>query len=467
MRVLRSGIICLISALAALAIGSPGPSRAAAASDNVVLQWNQALLEAVRTVRFAPPMTARALAIAHTCMFDAWAAYDAVADGVHWSISLRRPASEHTEANKAEAISFAAHAALMDLFPSQAPLFNSLLASLGYLAPGPAGTVGSTACQAVLAFRHVDGSNQLGDLHPGSYSDYTGYTPLNTVDVINDPNRWQPLATATGPQSFLAPHWGHVTPFALTSGDAVRPAPPPLYPHGNYIKEANQILHFSAKLDDRAKMIAEYWADGPGSATPSGHWNLFAQAVSRRDGHTLDQDVKMFFALGNALLDVSVAVWDCKRLFDFVRPVTAIHYLYGGKPIRAWAGPGLGTRLMDGWLFRSYIATPPFAEYVSGHSAFSAASAQILALFTGSDRLGALVTFAAGSSTIEPGITPAEAITLSWMTFSEAADEAALSRRLGGIHFESGDRSARALGRQVGEMAWNKATGFFEGTERP
>ena len=455
-------LTCAIVAQAAV----PGPQTAAAASDTVVVQWNQALLQAVSSTRFAPMLAARALAVTHTCMYDAWAAFDPVADGVHWTTSLRQPTGEHTDANKVEAISFAAHAALVDLFPSQKSLFDSLLSSLALSAPGTAGAVGLAACQAVLDFHHADGSNQLGDLHFGAYSDYTGYAPVNTVDAVNDPNRWQPLATAGGPQEFLTPHWGFVQPFALTSLDDVRPGPPPLYPDGRYIREANQILHFSAKLDDRSKMIAEYWADGPASVTPPGHWNLFAQAVARRDAYGLDEEVKMFFALGNAMLDTSIAVWDCKRFYDFVRPVTAIRFLYGGKPVRMWAGLGLGTRLMDGSQFRSYIPTPPFAEYVSGHSAFSAAGAEILASFTGSDRLDLSVTFSPGSSTIEPGITPTKPITLSWATFREAADEAALSRRLGGIHFQSGDLAARTLGRSVGQLVWRKAIQFFDGSAR-
>jgi Domain of unknown function (DUF6851)/VCPO second helical-bundle domain len=466
-RMHRVAIVLLTSAIGLLGAGVPGGQVAAAASDTVVVQWNQVLLQAVRNTRLAPMLTARALAVTHTCMYDAWAAYDAMAVGVQSSMSLRRPAGERTVANKAEAINFAARAALVDLFPSQTSLFDALLASLGYATPGLAGAVGLIACEAVLADRHLDGSNQLGDLHPGAYSDYTGYQPVNTIDTIVDPNRWQPLATAAGSQQFLAPHWGLVKPFALTSLDAVRPAPPPLYPDGNYIQEANQILHLSAKLDDRSKMIAEYWADGPASVTPPGHWNLFAQAVSRRDAHGLDEDVKMFFALGNAMLDASVAVWDCKRFFDSERPVTAVRFLYGGKPVRAWAGPGLGTTLIDGSQFRSYIPTPPFPEYVSGHSAFSAAGAEILASFTGSDFLGLSVTFPPGSSSIESGITPAESVTLSWRRFSEAADEAAFSRRLGGIHFQSGDLAARALGRLVGQLVWSKSTVFFEGGVRP
>lgn len=456
--------LCLTSVLLATGASRAG-APVVAASDTIVVQWNQALLQAVRNTRFAPMLTARALAITHTCMYDAWAAYDPVADGVYWQTELRQPPGEHVQTNKAEASSFAAHAALTDLFPSQAVIFDTLLASLGYSTPGMAGTIGLEACGTVLEQRHHDGSNQLGDLHAGSYSDYTGYTPVNTVALIFDPNRWQPLLVAGAPQQFLTPHWGLVQPFAVNLGN-IRPGPPPRYPHGTYIAEANQILHFSARLDDRTKMIAEYWSDGPATSTPPGHWNLFAQAISRRDGHTLDEDVKMFFALGNAMLDASIAAWDCKRVYDSERPVTALHYLYDGKPVRAWAGPGLGTRLIDGRQFRSYIPTPPFAEYVSGHSTFSAAGAEILASVTGTDLFGLSVALPAGSSMIEPGVTPASPVTLSWRTFSEAAAEAGLSRRIGGIHFESGDLQGQILGRRVGRMVWSKSLTFFDGSAR-
>jgi hypothetical protein len=457
----KAGLVC-ITLIILLGAGQAAGQAAAVAGDNVVLQWNGRLLQAVGNTRFAPMLTARALAITHTCMYDAWAAYDAVADGVYWTRDLRQPAAEHTSAARAEAVSFAAHLALTDLFPTQAALFDTLLSSLAYSTPGAPGLIGQEACQAVLDGRRDDGANQAA-----GYADYTGYMPVNPVHTIYDPNRWQPLATPAGSQQFLTPHWGLVAPFAVTSLDDVRPPPPPLYPHGTYIKEANQVLHLSAQLDDRSKVIAEYWNDGPGSATPPGHWNLFAQAVSRRDGHTLDDDVKMFFALGNALLDASIAVWDCKRFFDSPRPVTVIRFLYGGKPVRAWAGPGLGTGLIDGQQFRSYIPTPPFAEYVSGHSAFSAASAEVLAAFTRSDLLGVSVTFPPGSSAIEPGLTPAAPVTLAWRTFADAAAEAGVSRRLGGIHLESGDLAARVLGRQVGSLVWSQSQRFFDGSAGP
>ena len=196
--------------------------------------------------------------------------------------------------------------------------------------------------------------------------------------------------------------------------------------------------------------------------TPPGHWNLFAQAVSRRDGHSLDHDVRLFFALGNALLDASVAVWDCKRRHDFARPITATRSCMPASRSARGQVRASAPDSIDGARFRSYIPTPPFAEYVSGHSTFSAASAEILALFTGSDRFGFSVAFPPGSSFVEPGVTPAATVVLSWPTFSEAADEAGLSRRFGGIHFESGDLQARALGRRIGRQVWRRAMQFVD-----
>jgi hypothetical protein len=455
----------VIAALSLVLIAMPQIARAERSEEprpvSAVITWNRALLEAVRTERFAPMFTARALAITHTCAYDAWAAYDRTARGVYWTYSLRRPRAERTVANKAEAISYAAHTALVDLFPAQRAAFDGVLASLGFASPGPSGALGIAACESVLQNRHSDGSNQLGDLHTGPYSDYTGYVTFKTATGRDDPNHWQPL----GAQQFLAPHWGRVQPFAIANLDALRPASPPLHPGADYISDADHVLELSAQLDDNTKMIAEYWADGPASETPPGHWTLIAEAVSARDHHSLDDDVRMFFLLGNAMLDASIAVWDCKRAYDFVRPTTAIRFLYSGKKIRAWV-PGGGTALIDGSLFQSYIPTPPFAEYVSGHSTFSAAAAEVLRLFTRSNALDLSATFPAGSSRIEPGLTPSAPITLTWRTLSEAAAQAGLSRRYGGIHFESGDLAGRTLGRRVARLVWAKSRQLFDGDSR-
>jgi hypothetical protein len=160
-----------------------------------------------------------------------------------------------------------------------------------------------------------------------------------------------------------------------------------------------------------------------------------------------------------------------KRAYDSVRPVTAIPFLFQGKKIRAWGGPGKGTIEMDGSQWIPYqpasFPTPPFPDYVSGHSTYSAAAASILTSWTGSDHFDYSARFAAGSSKIEPGVTPAHEVVLRWQTFTEAANEAGMSRRYGGIHFRRADLAGRELGRMVAAKAWARAQSYFDGTAKP
>ena len=484
-------------ALARIAVVSVALCPTAAWSEgglkpNVVIQWNNAALQGVRDSRIGPPMVARALAIVHTCIYDAWAAYDERALGTQLGGSLRQQHSKHKRANQNKAISFAAYRAAVDLFPvDKASVFDPLMAQLGY-DPNDISTdtttpsgIGNVACAAVLTFRHNDGSNQLGNLTASGapYADYTGYVPVNppsTVPVnpatVVDVNHWQPLSyfDATGTfvtPKYIAPFWGKVTPFALISGDQFRAliaqSGPVLFGSPIFLQQAQDLVTFSANLTDEQKMIAEYWADGPHSELPPGHWDLFAQFVSARDHHELADDVKMFFAMTNAIFDGGIVAWDAKRAFNSVRPVTAIPFLFQGQQIQAWGGPGKGTVGMDGsnWIpyQPSTFPTPPFPECSSGHSTFSAAGAEILKLFTGSDRFGNSVTFPAGTSRIEPGVTPAQPLTLSWQTFSDAADQAGISRRYGGIHFEIGDLTGRVTGRLVADQVWAKAVSLWSG----
>jgi hypothetical protein len=151
-----------------------------------------------------------------------------------------------------------------------------------------------------------------------------------------------------------------------------------------------------------------------------------------------------------------------------VRPITAVRFLMAGQDIQAWGGAFKGTQTIKGEQFQSYQIgtqpTPAFPEFSSGHSAFSAAAAEVLKSFTGSDTFGNSVTKKAGTSPVEPGAVPATDITLSWPTFSAAADQAGMSRRYGGIHFREGDLQSRAMGRKVGAQAWAKAQQYFAGT---
>ncbi|HEX2275040.1 MAG TPA: vanadium-dependent haloperoxidase [Acidimicrobiales bacterium] len=488
--------------IAALSILGVAPLRAEAAQRprkaNVVLTWNDAFLEGVRRSTLGPPTVSRALAIAHTCIYDAWAAYDRVAVGTQLGGSLRRPPRERIPANVEKAVSFAAYRAAADLFPeSRAGVFDPLMVRLGYDprdtsldVSTPAG-VGNRACAAVLEFRHHDGANQLGDHPTGrsgvAYSDYTGYLPANDPmdlsapfdpSTVRDPSRWQPLryTNASGSvvtQSFVGPFWNRVVGFALPSNSELRSSTgPAVFGSAEYEEQARNLLEVSARLTDREKVIAEYWADGPRTELPPGHWNLFAQYVSLRDDHGtgpagVEADVKMFFALNNALFDAGIVAWDNKIAFDSVRPVTAIRYLFRGQKVSAWGGPYQGTATIDGEAWTPYqpttFPTPPFGEYSSGHSNFSAAGAEILRLATGSDRFGLSVTVPAGRSRVEPGAVPAADVTLEWGTFKEAADEAGVSRRYGGIHFAQGDEEGRATGRQCAGVAWAKAQALFEG----
>jgi hypothetical protein len=219
------------------------------------------------------------------------------------------------------AISYAAYRAMLDLFPSDTALFVSLMNSLGYNSNGgstntmtPTG-VGNVAAQAVISYRHGDWANQLN-----GYADTTGYVPKNdpTLPITQiNPLFWQPLIVNGRAQKYLTPHWGTVAPFALTSSSQFRPAGPvrPTGPVQNdpaYQGQAITIVQYNANLTDTTKTTADYWANGPHSETPPGHWELFAQYtsaqyVSHRNNNDSNADVKMFFALSNAVFDAGIS----------------------------------------------------------------------------------------------------------------------------------------------------------------
>ncbi|OAB61635.1 calcium-binding protein [Leptolyngbya valderiana BDU 20041] len=476
--------------------------------------WDRAIQTAVINASPGPTIASRAYGMVHTAMFDAWAAYSPDAIGTQLWDNLQRPAAENTEANKIEAMSFAAYRVASDLFPEEVAVFDALMAQLG-LDPSnttedatTAAGIGNLSAEALLEFRRNDGSNQLGN-----YADTTGYAPTNTSpEAIAALDRWTPEHVpiddeTASLQSFLTPQWGQVIPFALSSGDVLRPVEPEpfLLPGVNatvdvsaktialddgmelaissdlvgtvinpaFVEQTQEIVDFSANLTDEQKLIAEFWEDGGGTSFPPGTWMTFGQFVSARDDRTLDEDASMFFALGNAVFDAGIATWESKVFHDYVRPVRAVRELGAlgliGTPgtddvtsetgfvIEAWS-PDRGTQTILAENFLTYQTpgsdpSPPFAEYTSGHSAFSAASAEVLRSLSGSDAFGASVTFQPGESRFEPGSTPQQAVTLAWNTFTEAADEAGISRLYGGIHFEDGDLNGRTLGRQVGTAA--------------
>ncbi|HEX9647372.1 MAG TPA: vanadium-dependent haloperoxidase [Alphaproteobacteria bacterium] len=501
-----------------------------AAQNTVVTRWNLAALEAICAGRPLPTVVARELFLLHAAIFDAWAAYDETARPLYWEGFVRRPAAERSAAAKSEAISFAALEVLLELYPDHAVEFLDRLHREGFddrdfLAPPPGSParIGIAAAGAVLDRRAGDGANSAG-----GYADISGYRPANAPDAglgDIDPNRWQPLVVTdfdparrpTGfvldpqrfdpeaygrfaPQMFVTPHWAWIEPFALDGGDQLRPPPPPQYGnhepyidargrqttyHQAYIDQFDEVMEMQAALTDEQMIIAQVWShDGPYFAAPSGHWNHFAQQISLRDRHGTDDDVKLFLALNGALLDASIAAWDAKIAYDSVRPITAIRFLHRGHRITGWQGRdhGIGPMRGEDWIPYQWTAwaSPAFPEYVSGHSTFAAAAAEVLRLFTGSDRfydpavrVGDLdrdrIREPVGSYVVRhrygafDRAIPVNDVTLRWDTFTAAAEQCGLSRLYAGVHITDANLRALAMGRIAGAQAYRRAERLWQG----
>ncbi len=411
-----------------------------------------------------------------------------------------------------------------------------------------------------------------------------------------DPNRWQPLALEVNVsqggqvqlqalQSYVSPHWGYVEAFALPPSERglpLDPGPPPLLggPESDaaYKEAAVEVIRLSATLDstlaatidisprslgnsplgtndgkgyvlnpvtnaryqenfvalgDFGRVIAEFWADGPDSETPPGHWNTLANEVSDHpelslriggvgeEVSRLEWDVKMYFALNGALHDAAVAAWGSKADYDYVRPISMIRYMGGlgqssdaasssyhpdGLPltpdlvelvseassapggrheqlaghvgqvaVRAWAGnPGNAEDAEGGvdWILavdwvpyqRETFVTPAFAAYVSGHSTFSRAAAEVLTALTGSEYFPAgLGEWTVVRDGLEFEAGPSADVTIQWATYYDAADQAGISRLFGGIHIAADDFRGREMGSICGIAAWELAKQYFDG----
>jgi hypothetical protein len=411
-----------------------------------------------------------------------------------------------------------------------------------------------------------------------------------------DPNRWQPLEIIGGfsqngiptgtTQVAVAPHWGGVAAFGATSpganGAPIDPGPPPRL--GDPATDASlkqqivEIIRNSSRLNpaitttldispasrgnndlatndgygylvnpvtakpyvpevlkaaDFYRAAAEFWADGPRSETPPGHWNVIANDASdhvaelRIGGRgpaveRLEWDVKLYLALNAAVHNAAIVAWGLKGTYDSVRPITLIRYMGGlgqssdpsgrsynrnGLPlvpglievittassasgqrhqalaayvgriaIKAWAGSPndpsttiAGTRWMLATAWVPYqlptFVTPSFPAYVSGHSTFSRAAAEIMAAFTGSAWFpGGLATYVvpAGGLAFERG--PEGDVSLQWATYFDAADQAGQSRLYGGIHIQADDFTGRRLGSLCGRAVWQLVQGYYGGT---
>lgn len=454
--------------------------------NNIAYKWGRIALEATAndTEKFRPrpTVTARMLALVQTAIFDAWSRYDNTAIPVYLQNVERVPEKERTVKNKEAAISYAAYRSMLTYFFSDSVMLKTKMKELGFdpdnysLDPTSPEGIGNLAAKTIIEARYSDGSNQLGTMAGSNgkvYADYTGYKPVNSADTLNDIKRWQPKYFADGKggkfaPACLTPHWGKVKPLLLDSGSQFRSAPPPAIGSAQLAREVKEVVELQVALSDSQKALVEFMRDGPKSVQQAGHWLMFAQDVSVRDKHTLDEDVKMYFAVEAAAMDGFIACWDTKMQYDYARPYSLVHYYYKDKKIKGWGGPGKGMIEMLGQEWRPYspetFLCPPFPSYVSGHSSISGACAEILRLFTGSDTFGIAIKRIPGEMT-EPDNVGAE-VTLRFPTFTATAEMAGISRVLGGYHIQCENTEGLRLGRNVAAAVWKKYLYHINGKEQ-
>src|SRR6184192_4529370 len=373
---------------------------------DVVTEWNSAALGAIRAGHTPPPIASRSLGILHVSIYDA-------VNGIartHEPYLVQSAVS--ASASREAAASAAAHDTLINLFPASASSFDALHAAiLAAIPDGPQKTAGIVwgefVANQILAARANDGSTAIVAPPGGS-----------------GPGMWIPTPPAFLP--YLLPQWGFVAPFGMSSSSQFRPPGPPSLDSQRYAADYNEVKELGAAIGStrtaEQTQIALFWADGAGTETPPGHWNSIAQIIADARGNTLEQNARLFALLNIAMGDAAICAWDAKYEFHFWRPVTAINYV---EPELNWM---------------SFIVTPPFPDYVSGHSAFSGAAATVLPLFYGTDNL----PFTTGSDFL-PGVYR------SFPTCLAAAEEAAVSRLYGGIHLRSANEDGLQAGISIGD----------------
>ncbi len=392
-----------------------GFGAAVTASADMVTDWNERALQAIRTDRTPPPRASRALAIMHVAIYDA----------VNGIAQTSEPYLMTTKApgvtSKEAAAAAAAHAVLTALFPAQGTNLDAGLAlSVADIPDHPGSSKklglawGRAVAHKVLMSRSNDGSTNVVTYTPGT-----------------DPGDWQPTPPLFAP--YLLPQWAFVTPFAMTSPQQFRPPGPPALDSARWAADYNEVKALGAAVGStrtaEQSEIARFWADGGGTETPPGHWNSIAQTISAARGNTLDQNARLFALLNIAMADAAICSWDSKLAFSFWRPVTAIRN--GGTD-------GNDDTVADP-TWSSFIPTPPFPDYTSGHSTFSAAAATVLGTFYGTDTIA--------FTTDSDGLA---GVTRSFTRLSDAAREAAESRLYGGIHYRSANEDGLGAGLGIG-----------------
>ena len=381
-------------------------------SGNPVIDWNTTLLDAVRTASSAPPLASRNMAMVHAAIYDS---VNSISKKYSpYLVSIDAPAGASPEA----ATAAAAHRTLVGLYPAQAGKFDAALqSSLAKIPDGKAKqdgiALGQQVADQIISSRNTDGITKV-----------VQYTPST------DLGSWTPTPPALA--AALAPQWPQVTPFAMTSGSQFRPPGPPALEGAKYAEEVNYVKEIG-KSDSLTRTpdqtaIAKFWANGAGTFTPPGHWNQIAEETATLTGQSLEDSARLFALLNIALADAAISCWDAKYEYNLWRPVTAIRQADTDNNPNTTADPQ--------WL--PLVTTPPFPEYMSGHSTFSGAADAVMSSVFGSD-------FGFG----DKGDRSVNSLR-TYQNFSEAADESGISRLYGGIHFMSANLDGLSAGRNVG-----------------
>jgi PAP2 superfamily len=378
----------------------------------VVIQWNQAVLTAIRTDKPTIGFVTRDLAIVQTAIYDAVNAID------HTSRVFLVHAHARADASPVAAAAAAGLFTAAALFPTDTALFQATYqSSLADIPDGPAKTdgiaVGRFVAEQTLISRVTDGANAVVNYTPGTA-----------------PGDWRPAPPAFAPAQ--TPQWPDVRPFALRRGSQFRPPPPPALNSQQYAAAFNEVKDFG-RVDSTVRTpqqteVARFWEAKAGTPQIAGYWNLIAENAAASQGNTLDQNARLFAQLNVTLADTTIAFFDAKYTYNRWRPVTAIRLAdQTGNP---------DTVADPNWL--PLLNTAPHPSYVSAHGATSGAAAAVLAHSFGTDN----ISFSLTSEDLK-------GVTHSFTSFSAAATEAMNSVVWAGVHFRYDNTAGQALGQSV------------------
>lgn len=407
--------------------------------------------------------------------YDATAPYHATAVGVYSHLG-RRPENEATHEQINVALVYASYQVLNHLLPEFSSRWRAMMMDVG-LDPDDTRTdittaigLGNVAGLAVAMGRANDGMNQLGNegqkAHQQPYSDYTGFQPLNTAYRLSRPSKWQPDIQRQGlglykVQQFVTPQYALVEPYSYATPQHFR-MPRPFRSNVKhrkaYVAQARQVLRASASLTQTQKLKAELFDNKIVSL------GLSAVHAALTQNLTLLEFIQLDFLTNMAAFDAGIFVWQEKRKHNAVRPFSAIRYLYRDRWVTAWGGSGRGAIEMPARDWKSYLEEADHPEYPSASACFCQAHAQSARLFLGNDVLDYPVVYPAGSSRIEPGVTPSTDTTLLFGTWTELAEDCGQSRLWAGVHFQSAIDESMDFCPLFGDLAFEYMSSLVGGT---